>query len=75
MNLNPSPEQRVRLRLTLGEKLEAQDRNQEAYDNDQSLLREVPDYPGRIPVYRKLLSLARKLDKPDDVARYEALTR
>jgi uncharacterized protein (TIGR03790 family) len=75
LNLDPSPEQRVRLRLTLGEKLEAQDRNQEAYDNDQSLLREVPDYPGRIPVYRKLLSLARKLDKPDDVARYEALTR
>ena len=75
LNLDPSPEQRIHLRLTLGEKLEQQNRNQEAYDTYQNLLRESPDYPGRIPTYQKLLSLARKLDKPDDVARYEALTK
>jgi uncharacterized protein (TIGR03790 family) len=75
LNLDPSPEQRIRLRLTLGEKLELQNRNQEAYDNYQNLLRESPDYPGRISIYQKLLSLARKLAKPDDVARYEALTK
>jgi tetratricopeptide (TPR) repeat protein len=75
LNLNPSPEQRIRLHLTLGEKLEEQNRNQEAYDNYQNLLRESPDYPGRISIYQKLLSLARKLDKPNDVARYEALTK
>jgi uncharacterized protein (TIGR03790 family) len=75
LNLNPSPEQHIRLRLTLGEKLQQQDRNQEAYDNYQSLLRESPDYPGRISIYQRLLSLARKLNRPDDVARYEALTK
>jgi len=73
LKLGPSPEQRIRIRLTLGGKLEEQDQNQEAYDNYQKLLQEAPDYPGRISIYQKLLALARKLNKPDDVARYEAL--
>ncbi|HUA37597.1 MAG TPA: TIGR03790 family protein [Candidatus Sulfopaludibacter sp.] len=71
----PSPEQRIRLRLTLGDKLEEQNRDPEAYDNYQQLLQESPDYPGRTIIYQKLLALARKLDKPEDVARYEALTK
>jgi len=75
LNLNPSPEQRIRLRLVLGDRLEQQGRDQEAYDDYQALLRESPDYPGRTAVYQKLLALARKLNKPDEVARYEALTR
>jgi uncharacterized protein (TIGR03790 family) len=75
LKLNPSPEQRIRIRLTLGEKLEQQKLDPETYDNYQNLLRESPDYPGRVSIYRKLLSLARELNKPDDVARYEALTK
>ncbi len=75
LKLNPSPEQRIRLRLTLGGKLEDQNRDQEAYDNYQQLLQESPDYPGRTIIYQKLLALARKLNKPDEVARYEALTK
>jgi uncharacterized protein (TIGR03790 family) len=75
LNLNPSPEQRIRLRLTLGDQLEQQGRDQEAYDNYQALLREAPDYPGRTMIYQKLLALARKLNKPDEVARYEMLTK
>ncbi len=35
LKLNPSPEQRIRLQLTLGEKLEDQNRDQEAYDDYQ----------------------------------------
>jgi uncharacterized protein (TIGR03790 family) len=73
--LDPSPEQRIRIRLTLGKRLEQQNQNQAAYDNYQKLLRESPDYPGRTSIYQKLLALARKLNKPDDVARYEALTK
>jgi hypothetical protein len=69
LKLKPSPEQHIHIRLTLGDKLEQQDRDQEAYDNYQKLLQESPDYPGRISIYQKLLSLARKLNKPDDVAR------
>lgn len=71
----PSPEQRIRLRLTLGGKLEDQNRDQEAYDNYQQLLQESPDYPGKMIIYQKLLVLARKLNKPDEVTRYEALTK
>ena len=73
--LNPSAEQRIRLQLTLGDKLEDQNRNQEAYDNYEQLLQESTDYPGRMMIYQKLLALARKLNKPDEVARYEALTK
>ena len=73
--LNPSPEQRIRLRLTLGGKLEDQNRDQEAYDNYQQLLQESPDYPGKMIIYQKLLALARKLNKPDEITRYEALTK
>jgi hypothetical protein len=75
LKLDPSPEQHIRLRLTLGEKLEQQNREQEAYDNYQKLLQESPDYPGRTSIYQKLLALARKLNKPEEVARYEALTK
>ena len=75
LKLGPSPEQRIHLRLTLGEKLEQHDQDQEAYDNYQELLQEATDYPGKISIYQKLLALARKLNKPDDVARYELLIR
>jgi tetratricopeptide (TPR) repeat protein len=73
LKLGPSPEQRINIRLTLGEKLEQHDQDQEAYDNYQKLLQEATDYPGKISIYQKLLALARKLNKPDDAARYEAL--
>jgi uncharacterized protein (TIGR03790 family) len=75
LKLGPSAEQRIHIRLTLGEKLEQHDQNQEAYDNYEKLLQEAPDYPGRISIYQKLLVLARKLNKPGDAARYEALIR
>jgi uncharacterized protein (TIGR03790 family) len=47
LKLNPSPEQRIRLRLTLGDKLQAAGRLTEAVDNYQKLLADAPDYPGR----------------------------
>ncbi len=75
LKLGPSPEQRIRIRLMLGEKLEQQNQDQEAYDDYQKLLQESPDYPGRRRIYQKLLALARKLNKPDEVARYEALAK
>jgi hypothetical protein len=75
LKLKPSSEQRIRIRLTLGEKLEAQLQDQQAYDNYEQLLSESTDYPGRKVIYQKLLVLARKLNKPDEIARYEALTK
>jgi tetratricopeptide (TPR) repeat protein len=72
LGLDPSPQQRIRLLLTLAEKLPALDRPQEACEDYQKLLQEFPDYPDKLTIYRKLLPLAQKLDKKADVERYEA---
>ena len=72
LKLNPTSQQRVRLRLTLGAKLLEQSRDEEAYDNYQKLLAESPDYPDAPAILTKLLGLARKLGKTDDAARYDA---
>jgi tetratricopeptide (TPR) repeat protein len=72
LTLDPTPQQRVRLRLTLAEKLLASDRQSEAYGDYQKLLQEYPDYPDKLGLYRKLLPLAQKLGKQADVTHYEA---
>lgn len=61
LKLNPSPEQRIRLRLTLGEKLQAQDRDAEAAENYRKLLAEAPDYPGKDSILNKLLLVQQKV--------------
>lgn len=78
LQLKPSAQQRVRLRLTLAEKLLALSRDEEpngeakAYASYQSLLQEAPDYPNRLDIYRKLLALAQKLNKTADANGYQA---
>ena len=72
LGLDPSPQQRIRLLLTLAERLPALDRQQEAYEDYQKLLQEFPDYPDKLAIYRKLLPLAQKLDKKADAERFEA---
>ncbi len=76
--LNPSPQQRIRIRLVLGEKLTALNdeepgAGQKAYENYQNLLQEAPDYPDQPAVYQHLLFLAQKLNKKADAERYDAL--
>ena len=61
LKLNPSPQQRIRLRLTLGEKLLAQNRNGEAIDDYKKLLEESPDYPGKNSISEKLSVLEQKI--------------
>lgn len=79
--LNPSPQQRLRLRLVLGEKLAALSRDedanaiQEAYEDYQKLLQEAPDYPDKPAIYRRLLPLAQKLNKKTEAEQYEAALR
>jgi hypothetical protein len=72
LQLDPSPQQRLRLLLTLGERLLALGRDQEAYEAYQKLLQDFPAYPDRLAVYRKLLPLAQKLDQKADAERYQA---
>jgi uncharacterized protein (TIGR03790 family) len=61
LRLNPSPEQRIRIRLTLGGKLAAADRTTDAIDNYKQLLKESPDYPGKSSVEEKSTALEQKL--------------
>ncbi len=60
LKLDTSPLQRIRIRLTLGEKLVAQNRNDEAIEDYQKLLAEAPDYPGKNSVLEKLAALQPK---------------
>ena len=60
LTLNPSPEQRIGIRLTLGEKLLMQNREADAIDNYQQLLKESPDYPGKPNIEAKLAALEPK---------------
>jgi uncharacterized protein (TIGR03790 family) len=60
LKLNPSPEQRIRLRLKLGTDLQAQKRDAEAVDDYKKLIEESPDYPGRGAIEEKIKSLEQK---------------
>jgi uncharacterized protein (TIGR03790 family) len=71
LNRHPSAQQRLRLRLRLGERLLAQAQDAEAYDNYQKMLMEFADYPDKQAVYKKLVTLAHKLNKTAEAERYE----
>jgi tetratricopeptide (TPR) repeat protein len=72
LKLEPSPQQRIRLMLTLGEKLPALDKAAEAYEIYKQFVKQFPDYPDKTNIVRKLLPLAQKLNKTADVEKYEA---
>ena len=61
LNLNPSPEQRIRLRLTLGEQLQTQGRDADATEDYQKLIAESPDYPGKGDIENRLALLHQKV--------------
>ena len=70
LKLDPSPQQSIRIRLNLAEKLIAAGREADAYADYRKLLEESPAYPDRLSIYNKLAALAQKLGKKDDVAEY-----
>lgn len=63
LKLGPSPVQRLRLRLTVGEKLMAAERYEEAYDNYRQLLAEMPQYSDRPEIEKKIETLATQIGK------------
>lgn len=67
----PSPQQRIRLRLTLAEKLGALGREEDAFKNLQQFLDENPEYPDRLALLGKILPLAQKFGKQGEAAKYE----
>jgi uncharacterized protein (TIGR03790 family) len=60
LKLDPSPEQHIRIRLTLGEKLLAANREADAIDNYKKLLEEAPGYPGKNSIEEKIAALEQK---------------
>lgn len=60
LTLSPSPEQKIRLRLAIGELLKEQAKKAEAIDNYKKLLAEAPDYPGKGSVLGKIAALEQK---------------
>jgi len=73
LQLHPSPQQKIRLQLSLVEKLTALNREPEACEVLGQLLQENPDYPNKLWVYKKLYLLAQKLDRKEDMAKYNEL--
>jgi tetratricopeptide (TPR) repeat protein len=70
--LDPTPQQKIRLQLALGEKLTASDQPVPAYDTYQTLLRQNPDFPDKNAIYKLLLPLAQKLGKTAEISSYRA---
>jgi len=71
-NIATKPLQKLRLLLALGEKETTANQEAEAYASYQTLLREFPDYADKATVLRKLVPLARKLNKAAEAERLEA---
>jgi len=69
LKLNPSPEQRIRIRLILGEKLQEQGREADVIEDYKNLLAESPDYPGKNSIEDKLNALEQKSASTDAPAR------
>jgi len=57
LKLGPSPQQRIRIRRTLGEKLAAQGRKTDAVNDYKELLAEAPDYPGKSQIEEDIKAL------------------
>ncbi len=64
LDLKPSRQQRIAIRLALGPLLVSQKRLLEAIKNDQALLDEAPDYPGQAAIAADLKQLNQQLGSP-----------
>ncbi|HEY5296946.1 MAG TPA: tetratricopeptide repeat protein, partial [Verrucomicrobiae bacterium] len=69
LKLNPSPEQRIRLRLKLGMDLQAQNRYAGAIDDYRKLIEEAPDYPGKNSIEEKIVALTQKISSTKEPAK------
>jgi uncharacterized protein (TIGR03790 family) len=71
LKLDPTPQQRVRVMLTLAEKRELYGPDSTALALYQQFLKEYPNYPDQLSIYKRMLPLARRLDRKSDVEHYE----
>ncbi len=71
LKLEPTPQQRVRVMLTLAEHLIPLGRDQEADDVYEQFLKQFPDYPDPLPLYKSLLELSQKLGNKAASEKYQ----
>lgn len=69
LQLNPSPEQRIRIRLTLADKYTAQGDQKKTYDDLWKIIDENPDYPDKFSIMKRLLNLAIASGDKDQITR------
>jgi uncharacterized protein (TIGR03790 family) len=67
----PSPQQKLRLLFKCGEKRALYGPDAKAYAHYETLLKDFPDYPELLKVYQLMLPIAKRLKKPDEIARCE----
>jgi tetratricopeptide (TPR) repeat protein len=72
LKLNPTPAQRLRLLLVLGDRLTASERYDEALESYKTVLNTVPDYPDKLALYRQMEPLAVKLQRKDEAEKIAA---
>jgi tetratricopeptide (TPR) repeat protein len=75
LRLQPSPQQKLRLLLTLCDKLGEAGETAKAYQACETLMKDFPAYPDRLAILEKALPLARNLDKTADAEKLEAEIR
>jgi uncharacterized protein (TIGR03790 family) len=65
-----SPNQKLRLLLTLGELYEAQKQDERAFETYREIANSFPQHPNRAAYARQLAALAEKLGRADDAVRW-----
>jgi tetratricopeptide (TPR) repeat protein len=71
LGLKPSPQQRIRILLTLGEHLPTLGRESDAAAHYRELLDSCPEFTGKSEIYKRLLALSEKLGRKEDVDKYQ----
>jgi len=67
--LNPSPQQRIRLRFLVAGRFEAAGKKKETYETLWKVIDENPDYPAKFDIMKRLLDLAVVLGDKDQITR------
>jgi uncharacterized protein (TIGR03790 family) len=71
LDQSPSPQQEVRLMLSLARTLDFQGDEKEAFGVYQRFVKTFPDYPDLLSIYRKLTPLAEQVGKPEEKEQYQ----
>jgi uncharacterized protein (TIGR03790 family) len=71
LKLDLTPQQQTRLMLNLADRLPSLNRHQETYAVYQQFLKDFPDYPDLLMVYKRLLDLAHHLGQTADAEKYQ----